>query len=175
MNSIISNSMFFKNKIKSDNINKNLKPKYSNLSEFKRKNSDTSDNIIIIGRKTLKQQLFIPKTNLRIIKVPGFCTDFVCKKNTFSTIKQVHENYKEIQFLLDIVHYLKSQNEINIIEKYVFTEEQRKALSYTYTFEADFGLEREGYEYMIKHNKNKFDDKESNETNSQNHLIISKK
>jgi len=171
MNSIISNSMFFKNKIKSDNINKNLKPKYSNLSEFKRKNSDTSDNIIIIGRKTLKQQLFIPKTNLRIIKVPGFCTDFVCKKNTFSTIKQVHENYKEIQFLLDIVHYLKSQNEINIIEKYVFTEEQRKALSYTYTFEADFGLERKGYEYMIKHKKNKFDDKEMNETTSQNHLL----
>ena len=171
MNSIISNSMFFKNKIKSDNINKNLKPKYSNLSEFKRKNSDTSDNIIIIGRKTLKQQLFIPKTNLRIIKVPGFCTDFVCKKNTFSTIKQVHENYKEIQFLLDIVHYLKSQNEINIIEKYVFTEEQRKALSYTYTFEADFGLERKGYEYMIKHKKNKFDDKEMNETTSQNQLL----
>ena len=171
MNSIISNSMFFKNKIKSDNINKNLKPKYSNLSEFKRKNSDTSDNIIITGRKTLKQQLFIPKTNLRIIKVPGFCTDFVCKKNTFSTIKQVHENYKEIQFLLDIVHYLKSQNEINIIEKYVFTEEQRKALSYTYTFEADFGLERKGYEYMIKHKKNKFDDKEMNETTSQNHLL----
>ena len=171
MNSIISNSMFLKNKIKSDNINKNLKPKYSNLSEFKRKNSDTSDNIIIIGRKTLKQQLFIPKTNLRIIKVPGFCTDFVCKKNTFSTIKQVHENYKEIQFLLDIVHYLKSQNEINIIEKYVFTEEQRKALSYTYTFEADFGLERKGYEYMIKHKKNKFDDKEMNETTSQNHLL----
>ena len=171
MNSIISNSMFFKNKIKSDNINKNLKTKYSNLSEFKRKNSDTSDNIIITGRKTLKQQLFIPKTNLRIIKVPGFCTDFVCKKNTFSTIKQVHENYKEIQFLLDIVHYLKSQNEINIIEKYVFTEEQRKALSYTYTFEADFGLERKGYEYMIKHKKNKFDDKEMNETTSQNHLL----
>ena len=171
MNSIISNSMFFKNKIKSDNINKNLKPKYSNLSEFKRKNSDTSDNIIIIGRKTLKQQLFIPKTNLRIIKVPGFCTDFVCKKNTLSTIKQVHENYKEIQFLLDIVHYLKSQNEISIIEKYVFSEEQRKVLSYTYTFEADFGLERKGYEYMIKHKKNKFDDKEMNETTSQNQLL----
>ena len=140
MNSIISNSMFFKNKIKSDNINNNVRKKMSNISEFKRKNSDTSDNIIITGRKTLKQQLFIPKTNLRIIKVPGFCTDFVCKKNTFSTIKQVHENYKEIQFLLDIVHYLKSQNEINIIEKYVFTEEKRKDLSYTYTFEADYSL-----------------------------------
>ncbi len=172
-NSIMSNSnyTFFKNKIKSDNINNNVRKKMSNISEFKRKNSDISDKPLITGKKTFNAQLFIPKTNLRIIKVPGFCSDFVCKKNTMNTIKQVHQNYKEIQFLLDIVHYLKSQNEINIIEKYVFTEEQRKILSYTYTFEADFGLERKGYEYMIKHNKNKFDDKENHETTSQNQLL----
>ena len=173
INSIISNSNhnFFKNKVKSDNLHNNYRTKYSSITELKRRGSDISDNSYIIGRKSGKQQLFIPKTNLRIIKVPGFCTDFVCKKNTLSTIKQVHENYKEIQFLLDIVHYLKSQNEISIIEKYVFSEEQRKVLSYTYTFEADFGLERKGYEYMIKHKKNKFDDKEMNETTSQNQLL----
>ena len=108
----------------------------------------------------INKSVIIPKTQLRIIKVPGFCSDFVCKKNTLYTIKQVHENYKEIQFLLDIVHYLKSQNELNIIGKYLFSEEQRKTLSHTYTFEADFGLERKGYEYMIKHKKNKFDDKD---------------
>ncbi len=109
----------------------------------------------------LKNQIVIPKSQLRIIKVPGFCSDFVCKKNTLKIIKQVNENYKEIQFLLDIVHYLKSQNELNIIGKYLFTEEQRKALSYTYTFKADFKLERKGYEYMIKHKKNQFDKKDS--------------
>lgn len=49
---------------------------------------------------------------------------------------------------------LKSQNVLNIIRKYLFTEEQRKASSYTYTFEIDFGLERKDYEYMIKHKKN---------------------
>ena len=114
----------------------------------------------IHSRKGRRNNIFIPNTKLRVIKVPGFCTDFVCKKNTFYTIKQVHENYKEIQFLLDIVHYLKSQNELNIIGKYLFTEEQRIALSHTYTFEADFGLERKGYEYMIKHEKNKFDEEE---------------
>ena len=112
------------------------------------------------NNKIKNYNIYIPKTQLRVIKVPGFCSDFICKKNTFRTIKQVHENYKEIQFLLDIVHYLKSQNELNIIGKFLFSEEQRKALSYTYTFEADFGLERNGYEYMIKHKKNKFDDKE---------------
>ena len=78
------------------------------------------------------------KTKLRIIKVPDFCSDFVCKKNFFQTVKKVHENYKQIQFLLDIVHYLKTENEINIMEKYFFTEEQRKILSYTYSFESDF-------------------------------------
>ena len=91
---------------------------------------------------------------MRTIKVPHFFKDFFCKKNTCYTIKQVHENYKEIQFLLDIVHYLKTENKISIIEKLLFTEEQRKNLSYMYSFEADFEMEKQGYEHMIKHNVN---------------------
>jgi len=117
-------------------------------------------NINVINKKysqKLQKNILTPKPRLRVIKVPGFFSDFVCKKNTIKTIKQVHENYKEIQFLLDIVHYLKSQNELNIIEKYLFSEDQRKILSYTYTFNADFGLDRKGYEYMIKHEKNKLE------------------
>ena len=124
--------------------------------------------------KKNKKKILIPKTKLRVIKIPGFCSDFVCKKNILYTIKQVHENYKEIQFVLDIVHYLKSQNELNIIEKYLFNEDQRKALSYTYTFETDFGLERKGYEYMIKHKKNKFDEKENFENSGGNLLSMNK-
>ena len=166
INMILNKKASYKNKIFP-------KRKVSNLTVFDRKNSNQSDislNKTPNPKNNLKNNIFIPKTQLRVIKVPGFCSDFVCKKHTFTTIKQVHENYKEIQFLLDIVHYLKSQNELNIIGKFLFSEEERKALSYTYTFEADFGLEREGYEYMIKHNKNKFDDKESNEINSQKQL-----
>ena len=125
--------------------------------------------------KNYKNPISLPKIQLRVIKVPGFFSDFVCKKNTFKTIKQVHENYKEIQFLLDIVHYLKSQNELNIIGKHLFSSEQRKALSYTYTFEADFGLERKGYDYMIKHKKNKFDEKEYNESTQGNIINTLKK
>ena len=129
------------NKSKSNNINiKN----YNNNSNNNNNNNNINNN----------NKIQIPKPQLRMIKVPSFCSDFICKKDTFNTIKEVHENYKEIQFLLDIVHYLKSQNELNIIGKYLFTEEQRKALSYTYIFETDFGLERKGYEYMIKHKKN---------------------
>ncbi len=107
-----------------------------------------------------KNNISIPKTKLRIIKVPDFCSDFVCKKNFFQTVKKVHENYKQIQFLLDIVHYLKTENEINIMEKYIFSEEQRKILSFTYSFEADFELEKKGYDYMIKHKKSQFDEKD---------------
>ena len=107
-----------------------------------------------------KNNISIPKTKLRIIKVPNFCSDFVCKRYFFQTVKKVHENYKQIQFLLDIVHYLKTENEINIIEKYFFNEEQRKILSYTYSFEADFELEKKGYDYMIKHKKSQFDEKD---------------
>ena len=148
------------------------KPKVTTTREKNEKNSKLQENNkgnkrFLSFRKVQtrkgRKMLFIPKPQLRVIKVPGFFSDFICKKNTLKTIKQVHENYKEIQFLLDIVHYLKSQNELNIIEKHLFTEEQRKSLSFTYTFEADFGLERKGYDYMIKHEKNKFDDDDKNE------------
>ena len=130
----------------------------------KHKSLLSNQSLIKTNTQNLRRNLIIPKTNLRVIKIPGFLSDFVCKKNTLKTIKQVNENYKEIQFLLDIVHYLKSQNELSIIERHLFTEEQRKILSHTYTFKADFGLERKGYEYMIKHKKNKFDEKEVKET-----------
>ena len=114
------------------------------------------------NNNTKKNNNIIPKTQLRIIKVPDFCSDFICKKHTCKVIKKVNKNYKEIQFLLDIVHYLKLTNELNIIEKYLFTNEKRKILSQTYTFQADFLLEKQGYDYMIKHEKNKFEEKESN-------------
>ena len=118
--------------------------------EIKKKNSLFVNNTSI----KMLQSISIPKTKVRIIKIPSFWKDFLCKKKTCVTIKKVNNNYKEIQFLLDIVHYLKSENTLNIIIKYFFSEEQRKALSYTYTFETDFELEKIGYEYMIKHKKN---------------------
>ena len=164
---ILKNVNLFENK---DNKNDTAVSNGSGLIE--KKKSHCSQTSLINKRNLMKNQIIIPKTQLRVIKVPGFFTDFVCKKNTFKTIKQVHENYKEIQFLLDIVHYLKLENEVNIIEKYLFNDQQRKVLSYTYTFEADFGLERKGYEYMIKHKKNKFDEKELNEASHKNLLSL---
>ncbi len=108
------------------------------------------------------QTMSFPKTKVRIIKIPNFWTDFLCKKNTCRTIKKVNDNFKEIQFLLDIVHYLKSENTLNIITKTFFNNEQRKVLSYTYTFETDFDLEKKGYEYMIIHKKNIIDIEDNN-------------
>jgi len=182
MNTVILNKKNVNLKTQLSSINKKnpnkSKVKISNTSaKYDRRKSNLSNKSGLLNRNiSIKfgKTITIPKTQLRIIKVPGFCSDFVCKKNTFKTIKQVHENYKEIQFLLDIVHYLKSENELNIIGKYLFSEEQRRALSYTYTFKADFGLERQGYEYMIKHKKNKLDEKEINE-NSQSNLLTALK
>ena len=108
------------------------------------------------------RSISLPKTKVRIIKIPNFWTDFLCKKNTCKTIKKVNDNFKGIQFLLDIVHYLKSENTLNIITNTFFNNEQRKVLSYTYTFEADFDLEKKGYEYMIKHKKNIIDFDDNN-------------
>ena len=167
------------NIIKDINLNENILNKNNVLISnrcalFEREKSNMSHTSVLNRKSLFKNSTIIPKIQLRIIKVPDFCRDFVCKKNTFKIIKKVHENYKEIQFLLDIVHYLKLENEINIIEKYLFTEDQRKILSYTYTFEADFGLERKGYDYMIKHEKNIFDEKDLNEYSQKNLLKINK-
>ncbi len=118
-----------------------------------RKNS-TIKNVNSIKKIKQLREISLPKTKVRIIKIPSFWSDFLCKKNTFDTIKQVQNNFKEIQFLLDIVHYLKSENTLNIIMKYFFDEEQRKVLAYTYSFDIDFEFEKKGYEYMIKHKKN---------------------
>ncbi len=170
LDTIISNDNINLIKQKSGNLTHNIKAVQktviSNKNNFfdKHKSVLSNQSLIKTNTQNLKRNIIIPKTNLRVIKIPGFLSDFVCKKNTIKTIKQVNENYKEIQFLLDIVHYLKSQNELSIIERHLFTEEQRKILSHTYTFKADFGLERKGYEYMIKHKKNKFDEKEVKET-----------
>ena len=168
------NSIFSFEKQKSNFLNSQQvarrKSILSNINSLNDRNKSNTDVPMI--NKAVSKSLFIPKTQLRVIKVPGFCNDFICKKNTIKTIKQVHENYKEIQFLLDIVHYLKSENELNIIGKFFFSEEQRKILSYTYSFEADFRMEREGYDYMIKHEKNKFDEKELKETSQKSLLEI---
>ena len=170
LDTIISNDNINLIKQKSGNLTHNIKAVQktviSNKYNFfdKHKSVLSNQSLIKTNTQNLKRNIIIPKTNLRVIKIPGFLSDFVCKKNTIKTIKQVNENYKEIQFLLDIVHYLKSQNELSIIERHLFTEEQRKILSHTYTFKADFGLERKGYEYMIKHKKNKIDEKEVKET-----------
>ena len=83
-----------------------------------------SSKVKKVNSKT--NNIIIPKYKLRIIKVPGFCSDFVCKKNSIRTIQQVH---------------------------------QRRILSHTYSFQADFALEKRGYDYMIKHKKNKLDEK----------------
>ena len=153
----------FNNNIK----NYNKKIQNNKFKAITNNNIENQINTTLNEIRTLnikkKKNIIIPKTQLRIIKVPGFCSDFICKKNTYQILKQVHENYKEIQFLLDIVHYLKLTNELNIIGKYLFTDEQRKILSYTYTFEADYSLEKQGYDYMIKHEINKLDE-ESNES-----------
>ena len=165
--------------LKTVNLKNNIFGKKNSLiSEsalFERKKNLISRSSIFQRKSIFNNNMLMPKIQLRVIKVPDFCRDFVCKKNTFKIIKKVHENFKEIQFLLDIVHYLKLENEMNIIEKYLFTEDQRKILSYTYTFEADFALERKGYDYMIKHEKNKFDEKDLNETSQKNLLDILKK
>ena len=153
---------FFENKRKTMIERKNSV--FNEETNFPLRKNSTIKNINSIKKIKQLREISLPKTKVRIIKIPSFWSDFLCKKNTFDTIKQVQNNFKEIQFLLDIVHYLKSENTLNIIMKYFFDEEQRKVLAYTYSFDIDFEFEKKGYEYMIKHKKNAIDNENINTT-----------
>jgi hypothetical protein len=83
---------------------------------------------------------------------------FCCQKDACFRIKNVHEQFAKINFLFDLVHIIKTRNEINLIENILFNKEQKKLLSSLYKFNTDFLSERLAYEDKIKHKKLKFKD-----------------
>ena len=87
INSVLSNKMRNSN-IKNKDIKDNISIK--NNSIVSNENESKKSNIIhpnILRKNSLfKKNMNISRLQLRVIKVPGFFSDFVCKKNTIKTI-----------------------------------------------------------------------------------------
>ena len=64
-------------------------------------------------------------------------------------IKEIHKQFNKILFLFDIIQYIKSRNEINLLEKAIFTEQERKDISNVYHFDYDLQSDKKGYDYLF--------------------------
>ena len=71
------------------------------------------------------------------------------RKNSFKRIKEIHKQFKKILFIFDIIQYIKTRNEINLLEKTVFTEQERKNISNVYHFDYDLHTHKKGYDYLF--------------------------
>jgi hypothetical protein len=77
-----------------------------------------------------------------------FMTIFI-RKNSFKRIKEIHKQFNKILFIFDIIQYIKTRNEINLLEKTVFSEQERKNISNVYHFDYDLQSDKKGYDYLF--------------------------
>ena len=71
------------------------------------------------------------------------------RKNSLKRIKEIHKQYNKILFIFDIIQYIKTRNEINLLEKAIFTEQERKDISNIYHFDYDLQSDKKGYDYLF--------------------------
>jgi hypothetical protein len=75
------------------------------------------------------------------------------RKNSCERIREIHKQFNKILFLFDIIQYIKIRNEINLLEKSVFSEQERKNISNVYHFDYDLYTDKKGYDYLFLEHK----------------------
>ena len=83
------------------------------------------------------------------------------RKNSFKRIKEIHKQFKKILFIFDIIQYIKTTNEINLLEKTVFTEQERKNISNVYHFDYDLQTHKKGYDYLFSKRNSTYENRDS--------------
>ena len=80
------------------------------------------------------------------------CSFFGClfSKETRNNISNVYYKYQRIGFLFDVIHYLKSKDEIASIKKIVFDENQNKFMLRRYSFVLNDKIEEDLFNYSLK-------------------------
>ena len=158
------------------NVNKNeyLRTKTNIISErisTQKKNNSSNNQIINLLNNNINDKKNI-KT-ISIIKFPinldldldnkiNYCNNkkrnaehivcffsILCKKNSFKRISEIHNQFKKITFLFDIIQYIKMKNIIKLLEKIVFTEQERKYFNKIYHFDYDFYIDKNEYDYLF--------------------------
>ena len=147
------------------NQKNNSKINYLDISNENKKNNkeeiDSSKVIIIEQDKTKKLDISLNKktsSDLKIeltrIKSFKFCFNFYCQKNCFNKIINIHKKFKIINYIFDLVYYVKMINDINVIKNILFNFEQRIYFADNYYFDSDFICEKIGYERKGKNINN---------------------
>ena len=111
-------------------------------------NSKKSDNIL--KSKTSS----VSKIELSQVKSLKFCLKLICQKNCVNNIINIHKKYKIINYVFDLVYFVKIINDLNVIKQILFNFEQRIYFADNYLFDSDFICEKIGYERKGKNINN---------------------
>ena len=165
-NEIISNFKIKKNI--NSNLSLNNNKIFQNQDYYKKPilkknllNCDNDlDNMINYDYDLSKSFLFLMQNNKEYFKKkPPKIIDersiilLCCQKNAWNKIKNINKKFSKINYLFDLIYFIKTRNEINLIENILFNQEQKKILSAIYKFNSNFLIERIGFEENVKHNK----------------------
>ena len=112
------------------------------------KNSKKSVNIL--KSKTSS----VSKIELSQVKSLKFCLKLICQKNCVNNIINIHKKYKIINYVFDLVYFVKIINDLNVIKQILFNFEQRIYFADNYLFDSDFICEKIGYERKGKNINN---------------------
>ena len=151
------NSIF---NINNQNLNKNKNNnKTSILNSFNNlieNEIDNNNNIINEENSIFSSEVKFPIINFRQkrLKKYVFCTKIFCSRRCCLKVSDIHKNFRKLNFLFDLIHFLKTKNEINLIKNELFNHEQKRALNTMYTFDSDFYHEKLAYDLIIIEHKN---------------------
>ena len=139
------------------NISKNVivSPKGSISKRNKNTNikniTTNSINNNIMSKRSNRSIKEIQKKSQHLMTLTS-CSFFSClfSKQTRDNISNVYYKYQRIGFLFDVIHYLKSKDEIASIKKIVFDESQNRFMLRRYSFELNDKIEEELFNYSMK-------------------------
>ena len=119
-------------------------------SQIKMKNSnskiDLTENIKSPLRATNTKKMLAHRTTLNSCLLLGPCLfDSRIRKN----IKSINEKYHRIAFLFDVIHYLKSKDELNSVKKVIFDEIQNKLITKSYSFKLNPQEEKKQFDFSV--------------------------
>ena len=167
LNDNTQNTYVFKN-MHLNNFNKTFQ------EDYVIKDKNNSSNLLLIenekeikkSQTNLQYKLINPNFNRLFTKIKyqnlknkqihyysSFCF-ILCSKNFYKNIKLIYKKYNNIQFLFDIIHFLKNKYEIKFLENYVLSENQEKAISYLYYFDYNFQNENESFKKNVLQREN---------------------
>ena len=123
-----------------------------NKKNFK-EDVDSSKGIIMNQDKTKELDINFKKKTTRELQIElsqvkslNFCLKLYSQKNCINKVINIHRKYNIINYVFDLVYYIKLINDINVMKNVLFNFEQRIYFADNYYFDSDFICEKIGYE-----------------------------